>query len=667
MITPAFELSQDSNFLTITIKVPYARVCEVDLYIDGEDFKFFAKPYFLRLTLPGRIVEDGREKASYNADEGASSGNQTNEGTEEEEDDEDEEFDWQIEQVPFQVEPEHSLTLQCYYGFGNQRSGIFTRLQDELSEAIDLKNPDSTSPVERTKKRLAVEEAKFDPDHYLADFFDSGAVQELLRYKPWWDDLYKMKKDEADCHEHEKQETLISFSEGEKQQLKNFTNRSYILDKRACHLVLLSLVDIILAYAYEIRNTEGEKNVESSWNIRKLSGTLCWFENYSCLQDVLVCFGRRVLCYPLYRHFMLVTKAVQDANKIFHLGRACVLKCLLDIHKIFQECDPAYILNDLYITDYCIWIQKQKPKKLASLAASLQNAKLTKSDLGFELEELEHAAMLVQEDQHKSQQANCVSGQQFSSESETDEFEESSSCSSSGTEESDSDAEESPSHKTVTGIKEQHLKSSINPCGAADEVKPALSVATGNSVNDKNQSRVLDVNNESDITLSSCDRRKLIEVVDEQRDSEGRLLQNTESNKNSEGAPHKEELHSFETKEYFQQPEAAAPQGDFLEVSSLKKHCFVLQNLVKQRICHSWHSSQLLSRIIYHYVFFLVPYNIRALQSSALMLYESMMWSVIVHVGHFVSTVSMRKNMKTNVISYSLARYTSMHSSIRTF
>lgn len=48
MITPAFELSQDPEYLTISIRVPYTRTSEFDLYIDGTDFKFFAKPYFLR-------------------------------------------------------------------------------------------------------------------------------------------------------------------------------------------------------------------------------------------------------------------------------------------------------------------------------------------------------------------------------------------------------------------------------------------------------------------------------------------------------------------------------------------------------------------------------------------------------------------------------------------
>jgi len=53
MITPAFELTQDPDFLTIIIKVPYARASEFDVYFEGEDFKFYAKPYFLRQVVEG--------------------------------------------------------------------------------------------------------------------------------------------------------------------------------------------------------------------------------------------------------------------------------------------------------------------------------------------------------------------------------------------------------------------------------------------------------------------------------------------------------------------------------------------------------------------------------------------------------------------------------------
>ena len=44
------------------------------------------------------------------------------------------------------------------------------------------------------------------------------------------------------------------------------------------------------------------------------------------------------------------------------LGRRQVLKCLLEIHALCREEDPWFLLNDLYLTDYCVWIQKARYK-----------------------------------------------------------------------------------------------------------------------------------------------------------------------------------------------------------------------------------------------------------------------------------------------------------------
>ncbi|XP_056380607.1 protein SHQ1 homolog isoform X2 [Hyla sarda] len=427
MITPAFEITQDSDFLIITIKVPYARMSEFDIYIDGDDFKFYAKPYFLRLTLPGRIIEDGRQKATYNAGDGiftvqvpketpgqqfeglnlltsllAPKGAKTCKplieeigSSHETAEDDEEEFDWQIDQTPFEEPSIDALSSQCSYGFGNLRVGVFGRLQEELNDVIDLRDPDVTPASERTQRRLAAEKAKFDPDHYLADLFEDDAIQHLLKYKPWWVEV----QNGANSASPDIQDTRVIFTEKEKEQLRKFTNKSYLLDKKAEQLVYLSLIDLLLAYSYEVRVTEGERNVESAWNIRKLSGTLSWFEDYRSVADVLKSFGRRVSCYPLYRNFCLVTKAIQDTSVLLRTGKAAILKCLLDIHSIFQENDPAYILNDLYITDYCIWIQKVKSKKLSGLSDCLQATTVSKADLGLELEELEEAATLVQEEE----------------------------------------------------------------------------------------------------------------------------------------------------------------------------------------------------------------------------------------------------------------------------
>lgn len=447
MLTPAFELSQDRDFLTVAIRVPHARASEFDVYFEGVDFKFYAKPYFLRLTLPGRIVENGSEQGSYDVDKGIftirlpkETPGQHFEGlnmltallaprksrsakplveeidssgvSEEGADDEDGDFDWEIEQTPYEEVSESALQSQCHYGFGNLRAGVVQRLQDELSEVIDIKDPDFTPVTERRQKRLAAELAKFDPDHYLADFFEDEAVEQILKYNPWWNDAHaKMMASLGKSQEQGDDAALVSFSDEEKYQLRKFVNKSYLLDKTAHRQVYYSLVDILLAYCYEVRVTEGEHNVESAWTVRKLSPTLCWFETWTDVPEILMSFGRRVLCYPLYRHFKLVMKAYRDTIKILQLGKSAVLKCLLDVHKIFQENDPAYILNDLYISDYCIWIQKAKSKKLAALADALKAVSFSKAQLGLELQELEAAALLVQEEEAAGRAAQCSPGQ----------------------------------------------------------------------------------------------------------------------------------------------------------------------------------------------------------------------------------------------------------------
>ncbi|XP_037638377.1 protein SHQ1 homolog isoform X1 [Sebastes umbrosus] len=457
MITPAFDLSQDPEYLILSIRVPYTRTSEFDLYIDGTDFKFYAKPYFLRLSLPGRIVEDGRENAKFDIDKGVvtvrvpketagehfeglqmltsllapkgsrsakpliedlSTGNGEGAGDDDEEEDE-EEFDWQVEQEVYKESSEEELRAQQKYGFGNQRSGVFARLQEELSDVTDNKNPEGTTAADRRKARLDAEASAFSPDHYLADMFKDDEIKGLLKFRPWWEKLSPSTEQEG--------EAAVSFTADEKEQLRKFTNRSYLLDKTSRHQVWLSLVDILLAYCYEARSTEGEHNVESPWTIRKLSGTLSWLETYGSLQDVLVSFGRRVLCYPLYRHFSMVSAAVRDTTKILQSGKACVLKCLLDIHKVFRENEPAYILNDLYITDYCIWIQRVKSKKMSALAATLQKASLRKKDLELELEELEAAATMVagEEEEDEEQGASDSQSDSSSSSDSSDESEES--------------------------------------------------------------------------------------------------------------------------------------------------------------------------------------------------------------------------------------------------
>lgn len=48
-----------------------------------------------------------------------------------------------------------------------------------------------------------------------------------------------------------------------------------------------------------------------------------------------------------------------------------------------------YLFNDLFITDYCIWIQFVDESTLEMLRNDLAGVEIFKSDLGLDLEELE--------------------------------------------------------------------------------------------------------------------------------------------------------------------------------------------------------------------------------------------------------------------------------------
>ncbi|KAK3581255.1 hypothetical protein CHS0354_032981 [Potamilus streckersoni] len=428
MLTPAFGLSQNEEYLIINIKAPFSKVADTEIFIEENDFKFYSKPYFLRLKLPGNIVEDGRETAKYDSDNGTflitvpkETRGQYFEGldmltkllapkgttsaqapliqildSDDKVDDEvvqtelEETFDWFIEQIPY-VEEETPLGAPKY-GFAMQRSGVFNRLQAELSGVIDVKNPDTTPAGVWRKQRKQEEQEKFDQEHYLADLYEDEAIQNLLSYKPPWSaELQQVQRSIA-------VDDAVILTEEEKEKLRKLPRKEYLIDDKVLPSVYLGLVDIIFAYAYDHRTTEGEKNVESGWTICKLSSTLSWLECFSNLEDVSLSCMRRSLCYPLFRHWGLSQAVLQDVRQIFKLGQKRLLKCLLDIHSIMIDLDCHYILNDLYITDYCVWIQSASKKRIESLSVALEKINVEKDSMGFDIIELETAARLSVEE-----------------------------------------------------------------------------------------------------------------------------------------------------------------------------------------------------------------------------------------------------------------------------
>lgn len=80
--------------------------------------------------------------------------------------------------------------------------------------------------------------------------------------------------------------------------------------------------------------------------------TCCFpLQTYGSLQDVLVSFGRRVLCYPLYRHFDMVSAAVSDVASILRSGEWQPARCALVTFpwQIFTNKKKQYYCCDLEV------------------------------------------------------------------------------------------------------------------------------------------------------------------------------------------------------------------------------------------------------------------------------------------------------------------------------
>mmetsp|Transcript_8108 Transcript_8108/g.17540 ORF Transcript_8108/g.17540 Transcript_8108/m.17540 type:complete len:635 (-) Transcript_8108:226-2130(-) len=216
------------------------------------------------------------------------------------------------------------------------------------------------------------------------------------------------------------------------------------MNEAQTHTTLLSLLDIIFAYVYDHRTTGGDPTVESSWTVAILSPTLSWFDCYhgpvevreknefqeesgsadintriDTPADVFTWCIRRSLIYPYLRSYKLGAMIVADVISILKGGRRMILRCLLQLRKIFENSTGHYLLNKLYVDPLIYWVQSVQEEVVFSFATGLKdlamdvtcNSLVWKSRIGLDLVRLD--AMLDQLDREEESDA-------FSSESGDD-------------------------------------------------------------------------------------------------------------------------------------------------------------------------------------------------------------------------------------------------------
>ena len=469
MITPKFEISQDEEFIFLKIYAPFTKISEAEFFIECDNICFYSKPYYLRLHLPGRLADDDKCEAKYDVENGLYTANITKEtkgemfeglemltklltppdssknkyqhvfleeicrdGPSSEvtetsavieldaassssealltnnlsersvperhnfyENVNDLNFDWYFPQ-DFSKEDISTVLTDAKYGFALKLSGLSHNFS-EFDDIFDVKQPDKLIVVEKKLIKSQHEYEHFSKEHYLADLYldeDDSMLTEILDYQPWWRKSIKQCK-------------ICSVM---KDYMIKFPKRKYAIDDEIMPLVLYGLVDIIYAYSYNYRILLGEVNVESSWTISKIAATLSWLYSFSSLQEVIVSCYRRSLIFPLHRNWKLCEKILQDVLIIISGGKKPILKCLLCVYDCILHNDLYYIFNDMYIVDYCIWIQSVRSEIIESLVGSLKLLRVTKEDIALDLVDLETAAELVVKENIHSGIQQVVSG-----------------------------------------------------------------------------------------------------------------------------------------------------------------------------------------------------------------------------------------------------------------
>uniref|UniRef100_A0A915BFB1 Protein SHQ1 homolog n=1 Tax=Parascaris univalens TaxID=6257 RepID=A0A915BFB1_PARUN len=407
MLTPVFSIRQDDDFLIVDIRAPYANVNDTEIEYDGRMFLFSSSPYFLRLHLTADVVQSDDGSAEYDSDKGnfvikvpkKTKGEHfknldmitellrpqkrpTAEHLVEQIDDldADDGAEYFVDQKEGEEEedPRDEVCTVFGYGFAWGRHGVLGRLAAEIDSLIDLEDAENSRISERVDACCAHDQLSFQPDHYIADLMEENEQLE-------------------GCLSFELLRSNFEISSDDREHLKELPRRKLPkLSDECARQVALSLVDILFAYLYDLRTNDGEHCVESGWTIAKLSPSLSFLVRWGSAREALVSAVRRSLCYPLFRHWNVAMRVVDDLKLLLVEGRSAILHCLTDIREVFATSGEfRYLFNDLYMTDYCIWIQCTSDELIEWLKNEVLQVELQKNDVQLELEEVELEAKLT--------------------------------------------------------------------------------------------------------------------------------------------------------------------------------------------------------------------------------------------------------------------------------
>lgn len=417
MLTPYFTVTQDDAYIYLNIKISHVRfsASSVEMVVDSELFIFSLNPYYLRLRFPYPIVDDERATATLNSKDSTvdiklpkenpgqvfpdldlsakllarkeepkaaaskplieeldlpntvekafepSTAQLAQDG---------ESHDWEL---PQSVPLDQATSIS--YGFNNAYNSIVGVSLSNGNDINELGDPETALPHDRIIERLIKENIKFDPEFYAADYImlqhpsedDDKDFSLALSWKsPITRQFMTWYKQQSQLPVESREQVIpLVFTEEEQQKMLQLPRKTYLIEESYKLQLYVLLLSVLFAYNYDLRENLGEHNIESVWTVGKLIPQFAFLDSLlfipgendnSILKSCVITGVRRALCYPLYRHYSIATKAWNDVYYTLRSGKRVVMKVLLEARELFRFHDVYYVYDKIWLEDLCLWV-----------------------------------------------------------------------------------------------------------------------------------------------------------------------------------------------------------------------------------------------------------------------------------------------------------------------
>lgn len=454
MITPFFTITQNDEFLFIDVKISHIRfnAKTIEMVVDNDVFIFSLPPYYLRLRFPHKCVEDERSQAEFDSVSGfvkikipkeikgqefpdldltAKLLARTNEIGQEDTknkkpmieemdvdnkqvvanlEDEGEEFNWEM---PQEAPEAVNLSPSNKYGFNNEYSEIVGVSVSNGNDINELGDPENTPEINRVVERLIKENIKFDPEYYAADYImekypsadNDKDFATLLAWKaPYVQKFLKWYKQQQLVDDQQRQQIMdVDFTTSEQEIMQTLPKKTYLLDNEHKQELLVLIISLLYSYYFDMRETEGDHNVESAWTVGKLTPQIACLDTKlsvkseynedNMLKAAIIAGIRRSLSYPLHRSYDISMKVWDDVYYTLRGGKRLILKCLFDVKELFRYHDIYYVYDKIWLQDLCSWLINEDVSEMTirKLGHDLKREleKVTREEVVFEKADIE--------------------------------------------------------------------------------------------------------------------------------------------------------------------------------------------------------------------------------------------------------------------------------------